>query len=74
MTLLIGFQVMGGLTGKEIDSPFNPARASSGSADEEKLASDERLLRVKFSVSDDDQAQQVGKKGWEGLCACGSYC
>jgi len=51
---------MGGIIG-EIDSPFNPARGVS--ATEDRVQKDERVLRVKYTVDDDEKAQRVGACG-----------
>mmetsp|Transcript_26802 Transcript_26802/g.72380 ORF Transcript_26802/g.72380 Transcript_26802/m.72380 type:complete len:1245 (+) Transcript_26802:101-3835(+) len=54
--------IMGGIEG-EVDSPFNPARASSSApsagGDEVALQQNERVLNVRFLMNDDAQAQRV---------------
>eukprot|EP00983_Pelagomonas_calceolata_P069499 1150379-Pelagomonas_calceolata.AAC.4 len=59
---------MGGIEG-EVDSPFNPARASSSApsagGDEVALQQNERVLNVRFLMNDDAQAQRVGE--WLGF-------
>lgn len=50
-------QVMGYITDAQIDSPFNPSRASTETA----VANNERVLKIEFSVSDDVQTEKIGE-------------